>query len=431
MTNIFKSVIIFILTVEAKLVLMRHKPKIIAVTGSVGKTSTKDAIYAALSQELYVRKSEKSLNSEFGVPLTILGCETGWKNPFKWISNVIKGAILVVSPEPYPRWLILEVGADRPGDIARVAKWLRPDIAVITSVPDIPAHVEYFDSADAVAREKKALARYLKPDGKLIINGDEERTRSMRVEFRGVSFTYGLESTNDFHASHIEIASENEKPVGMQFRIDRAGSSVPVLVRGVLGRGRIYSVLAACAVAEVVGLDLISVSQNLSDYSPTPGRMRVVPGIKGSTIIDDTYNSSPEAAYAAIDVLKELKGHRRIAVLGDMLELGRYTADAHKALGERLVKAVDLLMVVGIRAKAIADAAHEKGLAEKKIRRYGMGESELAGKDLESVLKEGDVVLIKGSQGMRMERTVKEIMAEPQYADKLLVRQDQEWLAKL
>lgn len=431
MTSLLKKILVFILTLEARIVLMRHKPKIIAVTGSVGKTSTKDAIYAALSGDLHVRKSEKSLNSEFGVPLTILGCETGWRNPFKWLTNIITGLHLIISSEPYPKWLILEVGADRPGDIARIAKWLRPDIAVITSVPEIPAHVEYFESADAVAREKKALAQYLKPDGKLILNGDEERTRSMRVEFRGVSLTYGIAGTNDFSASHVEIAKENDMPIGMQFRIERAGSSVPTTVHGVIGRGRMYSALAACAVAEVVGLDLISVSQNLSDYTPTPGRMRILSGVKETAIIDDTYNSSPEAAYAAVDVLKDLKGHRRIAVLGDMLELGRFSGDAHRALGERLVKATDLLVVIGIRAKAIADAAIEKGFPEKRVRRYAMGQSEMAGKDLIEVLKKGDVILVKGSQGMRMERTVKAIMAEPEYAESLLVRQDEEWLAKV
>ncbi|MFA7310180.1 MAG: Mur ligase family protein, partial [Candidatus Paceibacterota bacterium] len=125
MLAFFKRTVIYILTWEARLALMRHKPRIIAVTGSVGKTTTKDAIFSALSGELYVRKSAKSYNSDIGVPLTILGCENAWSNPFKWIENIVRGIGVIVLPGEYPAWLVLEVGADRPGDTRRIAKWLR------------------------------------------------------------------------------------------------------------------------------------------------------------------------------------------------------------------------------------------------------------------------------------------------------------------
>jgi len=271
-----KRCVVFILTWEARAVLLRYKPRIIAVTGSLGKTTTKDAIYAALSPSLLVRKSQKSMNSDIGVPLTILGLENAWNNPFKWISNIVRGALLLVLPQKYPAWLILEVGADRPGDIRAIARWLRPDISVMTGVPEIPAHVEYFSSPEALLKEKKFLAEYLKPGGKLILNGDDARMREVRAECRGASITYGIEQENDFTASHDEVIYQNEVPAGVHFRVEHAGSSLPVSIHGSLGFPRIYAALAAFAVGECVGVDSVAIATALSNWEPPPGRGRLL-----------------------------------------------------------------------------------------------------------------------------------------------------------
>lgn len=426
--EVIKKAVVFVLTWEARAVLWRYRPQIVAITGSVGKTSAKDAVYAALSPELHVRKSEKSLNSDVGVPLTILGCETGWKDPWKWLMNIVRGLLLVIYSSNYPRWLILEVGADRPGDIVKIAHWLRPDIVIITSIPETPAHVEYFDSLDAVVREKRSLAEHLKPGGSLILNFDEERVRGFRQEFRGVALTYGLSDTSDFSASNEEISYEDGMPTGMRFRINRSGSSVPIVVRGALGIARVYAALAACAAAEAVGIDLVSAAKGLSDYAPTPGRMRLIPGHNGSLVIDDTYNSSPHAAFAALETLGDIqKTGRKIAVFGDMLELGRFSADAHRKVGERASRIADRLLVVGLRARGTAEGAQAAGMKEQNIIQYEMGESAHAGSQLAKELKKGDIVLVKGSQGIRMEKAVKELMAEPARAKEFLCRQDAEW----
>lgn len=424
----FRTIVTFVLTWEARLVLLRYKPRVIAITGSVGKTSGKDAIFAALSPELHLRKSEKSFNSEIGVPLTILGLENAWRDPLKWLWNIARGLWLVVVPQEYPQWLVLEVGADRPRDISTIARWLRPDIAVITGVSEVPVHVEFFPSPEAIVREKRALAERLKPGGKLILNGDDSRMKAIESTFRGASLTYGLEAYNDFSASDIEILYENGKPAGIHFRVKRVGASAPVLIRGALGRPRVYAALAALAVAEAAGVDLVFSARGLSEWVPTPGRLRILKGLKGSLIIDDTYNSSPSAALAALDALKEVEGvQRRIAVLGDMLELGKYSAEAHRNVGKRAAEVADLLITVGFRARRVAEAALDAGMPESAIRQYEMNESRRAGKELELELGEGDLVLVKGSQSMRMERTVEEIMGEPERAEELLVRQDDEW----
>jgi len=445
MRSLLKSVVVSILIWEAKLVLKKHTPKIVAITGSAGKTTTKDAIFAAISPGRFVRKSQKSMNSEIGVPLTILGLENAWGSLFGWVTNIVRGLWLVLSPEKYPDWLVLEVGADRPGDIRMIAKWLRPDIAVITSIPDIPVHVEYFNSPQSLAREKKYLAEYLKPEGKLIINGDDVHTKAILAEFKDVALSYGFGGQNDLDADEEAVLYEESSPaeptkrraafmppVGMRFVAKRGDLyAKEIKIYGALGKPRIYSALAALAVTEVIEGDIDAAISALGTWQPPPGRMRILPGIKGSVIIDDTYNSSPVAAISALETLKLIKSaKRRIAVLGDMMELGRFSKEAHSHVGEKAAKCAHQLVTVGLRAKAIAATALEKGMKEECIRQYELGESERAGKELEAELKEGVVVLIKGSQSMRMEKTVLEIMNDPLNAPELLVRQEAEWLER-
>ncbi len=427
MYDLVKKIIVVALTWEARLVLWRYEPKIVAVTGSMGKTTTKDAIYSALADVVHVRKSEKSFNSDIGVPLAILGLENAWKNPFHWIQNLFVGLWVGIAPQRYPEWLILEVGADRPGDISRAAAWLRPTIAVITGVPEIPVHVEYFPSPEALAREKASIARHVRAGGKLVLNGDDSRMVSLCSDFRGMTVKYGFESGNDLQASHFEITYESEKPVGVNFRVGHHGSSIPVSVRGALGWPRAYAALAALAVGNIAGVDEVTIAQALQGWAPPPGRMRILSGLYGSVIIDDTYNSSPAAALSALDTLKEVRAKRRIAILGDMLELGKYSAEAHRNVGKRAADCADMLWTVGFRSRATGEAALDAEMPDASIREYEQTESERAGEELKAELREGDVILIKGSQSMRMERTVAAILSEPDRASELLVRQDEEW----
>ncbi len=428
MQPILRKVVVAVLTWEAQMVLKRRKPKIIAVTGSAGKTTTKDAIFCVLSDGRFVRKSEKSYNSELGVPLTILGLESGWGSPWRWIKNIVRGAVVALGNSRYPEWLILEVGADRPGDISRTARWLKPDVAVITSIPDVPVHVEYFDSPKAVANEKKQLAAHMKHDGILVINGDDVHTKVILNEYASQSVSFGFEGHNAFVAEECGIQYDGKRPVGMHFYASHSNTRLSVSLLGALGRPRVYAALAALAVAETAGVPQEMAAELLKTWIPTPGRMRLIAGLKGSVIIDDTYNASPAATKSALAALKEIKGYRRkIALLGDMLELGRYSKEAHEEVGRQAAKSVHMLVTVGLRARAIAQTALDNGLTDDKIRQYEQGESIRAGKELETLLDKHTIVLIKGSQSMRMEKAVLEIMSEPLRAEELLVRQDADW----
>ncbi len=436
MRDFAKKIILKVLQWEARLVIKKYKPKIIAVTGSVGKTSTKDAIYAVVSRGLHVRKSEKSFNSEIGIPLTILGVGNAWHDPLKWAENLIDGLFLIFFRNKYPEWLVLEVGADRPGDIRGLASWLPVDIAVITKLPDVPVHVEFFDSPEAVAEEKASLIKALKPAGTLVLYADDERTRKLaeRAEGRNV-ILYGMSPTAFVHAENmLPVFDADGYPEGMSAQIYVGDTTAPIEIKGTIGNHALLSTMGGVAVGSIFKKTVDEMVQTLKTYSPPPGRMRLLRGVKETLVIDDTYNSSPAAVTAALQTLATLgpqfakvrhKRGRRIAVLGDMLELGRHSVEEHRKLGVHAAHSATLLLTVGFRARDIAEAALDAGMKDGAILQYE--DSEKAGDELEALIKPGDTILVKGSQGVRMEKIVEMLMASPERAPELLVRQDAEW----
>jgi UDP-N-acetylmuramoyl-tripeptide--D-alanyl-D-alanine ligase len=416
MKNTFKKIIVKILTWQARIILLRYRPKIIAITGSVGKTSTKDAIFTVLSKFKTVRKSEKSFNSEIGLPLTILGLPNGWNNPLVWLENIIRGFWLVVWKKTYPEWLVLEVGAGKPGDISSITPWLSPDI-------------EFFGTAEKVIEEKSMLAFALKPKGVLILNHDDEKVFALHQKSKSRMASYGMHENATYRATYplytYGAEGETDIPLGINFKLAYEGSTFPVMLPGIVGMHYVGQALAAIAVAHEVGCDLLTSINAISEFTTPRGRLSLIEGINESTIIDDTYNASPVAMEAAIEVLKELKGKRKIAVLGDMLELGKYTEEAHRAIGERVFDIADMLVVVGPRAKFIAEGAFDQGFSKKNIQAFDT--SYAVAEFLKNTIKKGDLILMKGSQGVRLERAVATIMAHPEDASKLLCRQERQW----
>lgn len=425
MKGILKSLVVYGLTVEAKWVLKRYKPHIIAVTGSVGKTSTKDAIFTAISETVYARKSEKSFNSEIGVPLTILGLANAWSNPLLWFKNLFDGLLLVVFRQQYPDWLVLEVGADRPGDIESVSHWLAPDVVVFTRFPDVPVHVEFFSSPEEVIKEKKYLARALKKDGTLIINADDEKMADMHFE-EGTMLSYGFNPRAQIRGKRDHVWYKGHTLLGMKMHVDGEGIDMSYELKGALGRHHLYPILAAFAVARALELDLTDVAQKLSQHATPPGRMKIIPGMRGSTIVDDTYNASPIAVDEALTALSLVQtSGRKIVALGDMLELGQYTKTAHASVGEHAARVAQLFFTVGVRARAAADAALKAGMEPGTVSKFD--DARKLGSVLAKTVGEGDIVLLKGSQSIRMERAVAAIIEDPSHRTELLVRQDDEW----
>ena len=419
MKALIKKIISSILILESKLILKKYKPTIIAVTGTVGKTSTKDAIFTVLSSVFHVRKSEKSFNSEIGVPLTILGCHNGWNDPFIWISNILEGLELIVFKSNYPKFLVLEVGADHPHDIESISKWLRIDVAVITKIGDIPVHVEFFSSPAEVVKEKSYLIKSLKNDGTLILFADDDKVNTLSQNFNKTILTFGINKMATVTASSIFVLyDENKLPQGMSFRINFKGNSIPMKIVGAIGNQQVYPVIAAVAVGIANNIPISKIVDSFEHNLIPPGRMNIIKGKNGSIIIDDSYNSSPDALHEGLNALATLQvSGKRIAVLGDMMELGNFSTEEHRKAGVQALQSCDVLITVGPRAKFMS----KQGIH--------FNTSSEAGEYVAGIVGSGDVVFVKGSQSMRMERVSKALLAEPERAEELLVRQNKEWLA--
>lgn len=418
MSQVFKKIIFYLLQVESRLVLWKYKPKVIAITGSVGKTSTKDAVYAVLSGISHVRKSEKSYNSEIGLPLSILGCPNAWNNLFLWLKNLLKGLGLVLWRHKYPEWLVLEVGIGKLGDMERTASWLKTDAVIVTTIGETPVHVEFFPSKKHLVEEKSELIKTLKKDGLLVLNADDEAVLEMKTKSKNRVVTYGFSGADVLGSGENINYDDKGVPDGFIFRVDAGGNSLPVVVEGVFGKNHAYAALAALALACGLKLNMVEAASRLKNYDFPPGRMRVLQGVNETLIIDDSYNSSPVATYAALGTLGDIKTvGRRIAVLGDMLELGKHTDEAHRNVGEVARERSDVLITVGPRSKVMEGNFHFSNSRE-------------AGEFLKTFIKKNDLILIKGSQGMRLERAVEAILQNQENKAKLLVRQEPEWLKR-
>ncbi len=423
MKSFFKSLVVRLLTWEAKLVLARHKPFIIGVTGNLGKTSTKDAIYAVMKDHFHVRRSEKSLNSEFGVPLTILGEKSGWNNPFAWAVILVRG-LFVAFDEKYPTHLVLEIGADRPGDIKRITSLLNPDITVVTQFGQIPVHIEFFENRDAVVTEKGYLVEALKADGVFIYNADDHDADKLLSKTEARKVSIGIHEKADVQATKVRMYGHPLE--GTEADIVADGAVTHLVLPEVIGKSPVYAALPALAVARELVIPFEIACASLRDADKPRGRMRLLQGMNGSIIIDDSYNASPKATEHGLKTLSETdtKG-RKIAVLGDMLELGEYTHEAHYHIGQIAAKSAHKLYAVGIRSRVTVDGALDGGMLDENI--MTCDTSIDAGKELVQVVGEGDIIYVKGSQSMRMERIVKMLLAESHDPKSVLVRQEKAW----
>jgi UDP-N-acetylmuramoyl-tripeptide--D-alanyl-D-alanine ligase len=330
--------------------------------------------------------------------------------------------LVLFKEKDYPEILVLEMGADRPGDIKYLTSFVKPKIAIITAVA--PVHTEFFKTLKGVAKEKSELIKALPKDGLAILNNDDELVMEMKNLSQAETVTYGFSDKADINAREIK------RNQGLNFKLHYQGSSVvPVFLEKVIAPYLISSVLPAVAVGLFYELNLVDITHALKSFQPPPGRMNKISGIKDTIIIDDTYNSSPLAAKKALKVLSSFPADpsvQRFAVLGDMLELGSLSEQAHREVGKIVARLrIDVLITVGERARDIARGAKSAGMSEDRV--FSFSDTLEAGKFLQSRISKGDVILVKGSQGIRMEHIVKEIMADPQFAQELLVRQGKEW----
>lgn len=428
-----KRLVTSLLAGFAAKVVRRQKPFVVAITGSVGKSSAKQAIAAVLNDTFRLRASPKSYNSEIGVPLTVLDLPNGGRSPFAWLEILSAGwSRSAFGIKDYPEVLVLEMAADHPGDLKKLTAIAPPQIAVVTAVGE--AHLAFFGTADDIEKEKRTLIGALDERGIAVLNADDERVLRMKSAAKGKVVTYGFSEAADLRgsqaAARVMIGEQADCRMGVTLSYRTETARVELV--GVLGMHSLYAALAAAAVAVAKGIPLAEIAARLSDYDAPPGRMRCLTGIKRTLLVDDTYNASPKAVVAALGAIKDLSRSsqigeaKRIVVLGDMLELGANAPLLHEEIGRAVVDAgADLFVAVGELMGDAARAAVADGMPQDRV--YHFSTTDEAGRFVQERMKMGDVVLIKGSQGMRMERVTKELMADPLHAEMLLCRQGQEW----
>lgn len=350
----------------------RFRIPVVAVTGSNGKTTTKNMTAAVLSSRWSVLATEKNLNNEIGLPKTLLGLERG------------HGAAVV------------ELGMRALGEIARLAETAEPTVGVVTNVAMV--HLENLGQIENVAAAKAELIEALPSDGVAVLNRDDPRTYAMRTRTSAPFTTFGFSA--DSHVRAVDVMLQGEE--GTRFVL-LIGDKKKAVRLNVLGRHHVVNALAAAAVGAQLGLTIDEIVSGLEKAETDEMRMQMVPLGSGVRLVDDAYNASPLSTEAALKTLAELSGERKVAVLGDMLELGKIAEEAHRRIGQQAHRfGMDLVAAVGSMAEQVKEGAVEAGMDPKAVLTFA--DSQQCAHSVSEWSKPGDLILLKGSRGIRLER---------------------------
>ncbi len=354
----------------------KHKIRVIGITGSVGKSTTKEAVADVLSERFHTLRNLGNMNNEIGLPLSLLRLGPGYERA------------------------VLEMGFYVPGEIALLCEISSPVVGVVTNIGTV--HASRAGSQDAIFRGKSELIQFLPKDGIAILNKDDPLVRKMADLTEARVFFYGLDPMADLWADEIQGLGLDGIRFSMHYQTELLHVHLPMI-----GQHSVHTALRAAAVGLVEGLGWNEILQGLR-MGQTQLRLNTVRSRSGALILDDTYNASPESTLAALNLLEELVG-KKIAVLGDMLELGPYEEKGHEMVGVRAAEVADNLVTVGPRGRLIADAARKAGLKTKIITEFKSAEEAIP--YLQKILTDQDVVLIKGSHGVRMDYIVSALEA--------------------
>jgi UDP-N-acetylmuramoyl-tripeptide--D-alanyl-D-alanine ligase len=416
MKNVGKKIVLRVLSWQLKRLYQRWHPKVVVVVGSYGKTSTKFAIATVLKEHFRVRFQKGNYNDIVTVPLVFFDEELpSLYDPLAWILLFLRNERQLRRPAPYDV-LVLELGTDGPGQIEQFGRYLHADLAVVTAVAY--EHMEFFKDIDAVGQEETAVQQF---SDRLLVNTELCADRHLWYVKRPVN-TYAFAAKATYKLGQIRASGER-----FSFTIAKGSKRLLSSECEGVARVQLYSAAAAVGVADMLGVRPFQIEQGLRNIRPVAGRMQRLKGIRGSTIIDETYNASPEAVKAALDTLYLLKAPQKIALLGNMNELGDYAADAHTAIGQYCEpEQLDVVITLGPDANEyLALAAHNRGCHVVTF-----ADPYEAGEYLRDHIKPGAAVLIKGSQNrVFAEEAIKPILADPADA-RLLVRQSKAWRTK-
>ena len=417
-----KKLIKLKLKILSGLILKKYQPKVIAVTGSIGKTGSREAVYTVLSGKYTVRRSCKDKSSDLEVFLTIIGFAGGDRGLTSLTQAVFKAvSILIFKDNDYPQILILEINADKQGTINKMLKNIKPYIGIITFAGRI--YSDYFKNIEEATKEKSMLFSALNKNDWAVFNADDKNILKFKKNIKAQTLSYGFNKSCDITANNIRFTyveddDDIENLRGLSLKINYQGATVPIFLPNSLSIGQVYAALSAIAVGIIYGLNLVEIAERLRVFETPKGRSVLLSGIKESVIIDDSYEAFLESVEASLDVLTKIpikKSHRRIAVIGDMSAPGADIIKNHQIIGKKIAALeVDLLFLVGEKSRDIARAAKKAGMKENSIKHYAF--AKMAGEDIKNIIKSGDLILVSGSSKVKMETVVKNIMANPEKA---------------
>lgn len=391
-------------------VLHKYNPRIVAITGSTGKTTTKDAIYTILQnkddlgREL-VAKTQGNLNTEFGVPANIIdpNFSGSVKDKYGKVSLTLRdiwrislrAVKLVLFRQFYPKILILELGLEKPGDIGYFMEFIIPEVGILTNIGDV--HLEYFDNKADLVKEKQNLILKVKPSGLVVLNKDDQFSSMMTKNISAKKVLISRTGDADYKASDIGVSNS-----GLHFLASGSKGLVKISLP-VYGQHFVYTALTALAVGDYFGMSYQEIANKLVDFKTAKARFERF-DFNSFTLIDDTYNANPSSVKSALISLEKLGSQRRkVAILGDMKELGSAYYKGHQQVGILAAKTLDLLMVVGEGGKLIMDTAINSGLDESKAVELDIKKA----KDvIFSYLRNNDIVLVKGSRVIGMDKII-------------------------
>ncbi len=437
------------LALAARRTLERERPYVITVSGTVGKSSTKQAISAVLHADetlTRTRVSAKNYNNELGVPLTVFGLPAPGRSIGAWLTLLSRAFFTSIGlTNTNIQTFVFELGVDKPGDMKNLTTFVTPDLIVLTALtPEdsslAPSHTSNFGSIDALVEEESLIVNALRSQGTLVLNADDARVYALRLGTNAHVLTFGFADYADVQLTEATVRTEEGAygsiPVGLEISFQVFQRPYIIYLPGVFGRSIAYAVCAAVAVATALDIPMDQVCETFPEYfKGLPGRTRIIPGVKYTTLFDDTYNASPIATISSIRDLGRLTlkpEQRRIACIGEMRELGEQAEALHREVGAEAARnKVDLFVACGLYAQAMKEGAIEHGLSTENIQLFD--DVPEAGRFIQRYIRPGDVVLAKASEGQsnsrgaRMERVIKELMAEPNRAHELIARQDSAW----
>lgn len=414
MQNLAKELVVAILASQVKRLRRKHQFQVVAIVGSIGKTSTKLAVVKVLEQKYRVRSQEGNYNHLITVPLVFFGQKLpSLRNPLAWLGVFWHNERLIGEDYPYDI-VVVELGTDGPGQLKQFHTYLKADVGILTSITH--EHMEFFADLAAVAKEELEVVNL---SDKVIANKDLVPEKYLK-DIKTPIITYGVKQSADVRLSDLKFDNFSS-----DFAVTAAGKPIVKAKHELVTEPLLYGVTAAVAVGHQFDMTPEQIEKGISKIKPVNGRMQVLKGVNGSSIIDDTYNASPEATKAALATLYRLKADHKIAILGNMNELGTYTEAAHREIGQLCdPKQLDLVITLGPDAnKYLAEEAESRGC---KVSRFD--DPYTLGDYLKAIIAKNTIILAKGSQNrVFAEEAVKAILKNPGDSAKL-VRQSAEWL---